>query len=669
MNILLSAAFFTLLTAVDTLVADQPPSNVFSLQCYENIKSITLRAECEHSDTLSLESILNPIYGLSLDMTIERTSELFLVRILMEDEAGKSYLVAEDYPMLGNQAIERYDGYCEETALMWNVVPKCLRIHSYGAKVTIFGLKITASLDKSCNSSEKVIDKNREILKQQAKLKSEAISECIKSQDKLWFAGVTSLSIMPFSDRMRVMGFSETCQTNGMEFYCGGIYDMVSIGRNANGNNLAAHNPSTTCISEFDWRNRHGKDWLTPVKDQGDSGYCTAFSAVSCLEALANLYYNRKLDLDLSEQEAAVCCDDSNPWYGIPFSSPLFYIVQNGVCDENAYPFVNDSLASKHCMSEEVSPNEIVSIDSYSYIQYFTEENVKKALINYGPLHTGFEVDDYTDTIPQKAHAMALYGYKVIEEGDIIHWLETYGNIGSHGMHDTIVVAPGNNLIGRTAWKFKNSYTNGNSSNPQYMYITFDELSHMLHPCILNTPITTMNYTDDDIVCEDADGDGYYFWGIGTKPRSCPFWVPEDPDGDDSNTHFGPMDDYGYMSEVNPCDSAVLYLEGAVPSFVNDTILRNAVISSGTTFELHGSLRFLYGATLTVESDAYFLIDGGKLITANLILMPGSTIVFDNNGEYVPPFNSSFVVPEGAILNLIKGTIHKHNQQPKNKNI
>ena len=71
MNILLSAAFFTLLTAVDTLVADQPPSNVFSLQCYENIKSITLRAECEHSDTLSLESILNPIYGLSLDMTIE----------------------------------------------------------------------------------------------------------------------------------------------------------------------------------------------------------------------------------------------------------------------------------------------------------------------------------------------------------------------------------------------------------------------------------------------------------------------------------------------------------------------------------------------------------------------------------------------------------------------
>lgn len=34
--------------------------------------------------------------------------------------------------------------------------------------------------------------------------------------------------------------------------------------------------PTTNCVEEFSWRNRHGKDWLTPVKDQGESGYCTA---------------------------------------------------------------------------------------------------------------------------------------------------------------------------------------------------------------------------------------------------------------------------------------------------------------------------------------------------------------------------------------------------------
>jgi hypothetical protein len=27
-----------------------------------------------------------------------------------------------------------------------------------------------------------------------------------------------------------------------------------------------------------------------------------------------------------------------------------------------------------------------------------------------------------------------------------------------------------------------------------------------------------------DIVCEDRDGDGYYYWGIGPKPSNCPLF-------------------------------------------------------------------------------------------------------------------------------------------------
>lgn len=147
------------------------------------------------------------------------------------------------------------------------------------------------------------------------------------------------------------------------------------------------------------------------------------------------------------------------------------------------------------------------------------------------------------------------------------------------------------------------------------------------------------------------------------KTFNCPSWVPEDADGDDSNPVLGPMDKYGHMSEVHPSDSVTLYLTGSVPSSANDTILQNAVISSGTSFKLQGTLRFLHGATLTVEPGGYFLIDGGSLITAKLILMPGSTIVFDNYGEYIPPYNTYFEVPEGALLQLIRGTVHKHYQQ------
>ncbi|MCK9311971.1 MAG: hypothetical protein M0P26_06810 [Bacteroidales bacterium] len=69
---------------------------------------------------------------------------------------------------------------------------------------------------------------------------------------------------------------------------------------------------------------------------------------------------------------------------------------------------------------------------------------------------------------------------------------------------------------------------------------------------ILNTPITSLNYTDTDIVCADRDGDGYYYWGIGSKPTHCPLCAPDEPDGDDSNPNLGPMDEYGYCAEITP---------------------------------------------------------------------------------------------------------------------
>lgn len=59
-------------------------------------------------------------------------------------------------------------------------------------------------------------------------------------------------------------------------------------------------------IDSFDWRNRHGINWDTSVKHQGSGGGCRAFATVSETELYVNLYYNQKLDLDLSEQDVTV---------------------------------------------------------------------------------------------------------------------------------------------------------------------------------------------------------------------------------------------------------------------------------------------------------------------------------------------------------------------------
>ena len=64
-------------------------------------------------------------------------------------------------------------------------------------------------------------------------------------------------------------------------------------------------------------------------------------------------------------------------------------------------------------------------------------------------------------------------------------------------------------------------------------------------------PITSIKYTDANIVCEDRDG--YYYWGIGPKPATCPN-CPDEEDGDDSDPTLGPMDEFGNCRQLYPSD-------------------------------------------------------------------------------------------------------------------
>ena len=62
----------------------------------------------------------------------------------------------------------------------------------------------------------------------------------------------------------------------------------------------------------------------------------------------------------------------------------------------------------------------------------------------------------------------------------------------------------------------------------------------------------TKEYDEDDIICEDADGDGYYFWGIGPKPSTCPEYAMYLPDFDDSNPFIGSINSNGIIENINP---------------------------------------------------------------------------------------------------------------------
>jgi hypothetical protein len=288
-------------------------SDLFKLDKKNNCSHFSLGKTCEKNDTLDLSFLNMAISGLSVDMDVTATNDDYLVRLIMEDECGMKYLVAECSPIITASKKHQFVGYCEETVSLWDVRPKEMRVYIYGAIVKINTLNYS-TLNRFSDKAE--WKKNFEQLREaQTFFKSDIINNRNKERHELWYAGVTPLSKMPFADRMRIIGGSESTVTDGVEYYIDGIFHVIDHNYNDSIDNMQIVSmPSINCVEEFSWRDRHGKDWLTPVKDQGQSGYCSAFTAISCLEAVANLYFNKKIDMDLSEQEAAVCNGSSNPW-------------------------------------------------------------------------------------------------------------------------------------------------------------------------------------------------------------------------------------------------------------------------------------------------------------------------------------------------------------------
>lgn len=635
-------------------------SDLFKLTEKNNNSHFLLDTTYEKNDTLDLNFLDTTISGLSVDMDVTATNDDYLVRLIMEDTKGKKYLVAECSPIITASKNLQIANYGEETVSLWNVRPKEMRIYIYGATVKVNTLNYSTTARFSDEAEwQKSYGQLREA---QTVFKSDIINNRNKARQELWYAGVTSLGKMPFAERMRIIGGSESAFTDGVEYYIGGIFHVIdhhfNDNNNINDNGQFTSMPRVNCVEEFSWRDRHGKDWLTPVKDQGESGYCSAFTAISCLEAVANLYFNQKIDLDLSEQEAAVCNNDNTPWTGMSLSAPLLYIKNYGVCEETAYPFVNTEAESHICRSGEISPSENVRINNYQYIS-LNEQAIKKALIKYGPLASGFTKYDHTippDSMPS-GHAMALYGYGVVHEGDNIFHLWNY-NADDHGLVPAFTVEEGSPFIGRTVWKFKNSYVNGDTINPPYMFIVYDNLMHMPGCYALVTPVSSLLYDEDDIIWEDADGDGFYNWGISeNKPSSCPSWIPEEKDGDDSDPYIGPIDEFGYTTDSNPEDNPIIYITTDTSSSSPASYSNNVIVQNNATWTISHEHHFHYGAWIQVKAGSELIIDSCALVSAKLILEPGSKLVISNGGTLITPVSAKFFAPIGATVDIISGTV------------
>lgn len=559
------------------------------------------------------------------------SSQSGYVRILLSDDYDYDLLVYESSPLVAVNGVDNFSGMAMETI-------------DISSDLALTKIKVEIKNAELRNLSVDVSAANLLRTQQQAKAdRITLINNNLRSRNALWVAGETSVSEMSFEEKKGLFG-GEVPDSQGFEYYVGGIFELYS--------DSIAFTQATrsSYVSSFDWRNRHGTNnpsspyynngghgWITSVKNQSSCGSCAIFSVLGTIEALANLFYNRFLNKDLSEQMIVSCypygnCATGKGWFP---RLTIDYIVTNGVCEESCFPY---SATDLPCLNKCSNPTENIKVSGRINCGTSTfpktVDAIKHNIIKYGPISGG---------VYSLSHAMSMIGWKEIQPGDDVY----LGNLNSH-----ITIPLNDSRIGQTAWLFKNSW--GSSwGNQGFGYMLLNDISDIEWTHVILTPITSPNYTNADIICEDRDGDGYYFWGIGTKPATCPYCTPNEPDGDDSNPNLGIMDEYGNCAVIIPL---VENITASQTWSTNRTLCKNVAIQPGATLTITATA-FSSNYTITIKNGGKLILSGGTIEDGYVIAQNGSELTISNNGKILLGNYDNLDVQLGAVFNLNYGEI------------
>lgn len=580
------------------------------------------------------------IIGFAVSGKLTKKGTDYYARILLCDRNGNDHLVLELYKEINNKDVLLLSDYCEETMILDSIQPVSIKIMLRDAEVQID--KITCLLPK-----EGYTLKDGNYQKDWMSCKKAQIQQIVEKINsynyknrKLWGADVTEISMLPWSKKNKVLGIAEdSINGRGFEYYTRGIFEFERDQNNAENNNSNPPLRNMAFPVSFDWRNRHGRNWMTSVKDQYPGQGCWAFATVGVTEALVRLYYNQDLPLDLSEQEVISCSDCGTNANGGHPDQAFQWIADNGISEEDAFPFANaDIPCTKNPNYQQLWRfNDAIEVP----IGQNKEDSIKKYLIQKGPLVSGYP--------GSPGHSMALVGFKTIQVGDTIQ-IDNINNTA-------YIVQENDGYKDKTYWVFKDSYGPSKiNEHAGYAYIYFNNLANMLIPFYAETPVYSISLTDQNIVCEDADGDGYYFWGISeTKPAYCPSWVPDTPDGDDSNINLGRIDPLGNISNLYPSG---ITIKTSRTYDTNMSLTNRVGIVNNGILTITSTINMIDGAHIRVCEGGILIIDGGTLQNANITMIPGSTLILRNNGKINMASNLSFDASKGVVVNIESGEIN-----------
>ena len=489
-----------------------------------------------------------PISGLTVSGSVHFETADDTVRVILTNADNQDFLVFEAGGKFSKTKDFKFSQRGDETAYLNQVVPKEIRIEkTSGAQISIDKIKVarngklgltklweflglTIQADTPAareKQSQKIHAKQEKIRESVEQDKIANLNAWLQKNHKRWKAGETSVSKMTYQQKKTFFGGS--VPNDDLQYYVGGVYDFGSPSSTTAGWSAGAGAGAGNYPDSFDWRNRHGQNWITPVKDQGpECGSCWAFASLAAIEATMNLYYNRQINPDLSEQWAV--CMLPNGCSGVIETELLTKLIgtdqTNALPNEKYFPYVGKDSSQGVCpanMHLDQSGVKITDYAGYLNPQYdvtamdkegsriksavITDDIIKENLIKNGPLYLALDnAGRYLGSKKDFSHGMLIVGYKTDNDG-------------------------------RTIWIIKNSWGTDWGDNG-YLISTIsiedrEDVIYIKQPYFTNENI--------EVSCTDNDNDGYYNWGIGPKPSTCPANAKAEEDCDDSNPNLGPM--------------------------------------------------------------------------------------------------------------------------------
>lgn len=583
-----------------------------------------------YCDTVITLDYQSAITGLSVSgvATLHHNSNS-LVRITLQDDYDTEYLVYELYPLLADSNIVYFDNVAFETMILDNVKAEQLNIKILNATLQL------DAINTSTNEVRNYAARQSSMLESQSTYIIGKLNANLEKNHMTWRAGETSISQLTYEEKKAMFG-GEVPNLGGLEYYIGGVFVMPGFSYSQTKQTSALSSVDTiTYVSEWDWRNRHGKNWVTSVKDQGQCGSCWVFSALGVIESYVNLYYNQQLNLDLSEQEIVSCygidgCKGGNP------NSALLRSKYNGVIDEESFPYVGEN---GDCNNKLIPSKELIKIDGHQlFFRSFYPENKLKEILYRAPV---------TFHVPSWKHFLVLVGYKTLQIGDEISVDKIMGG--------KTIIEEGDSLIGATVWILKNSWGESYGENG-YIYLVTDWVNISDSYYIIGE-ITSLSYDCSDIVIEDKDSDGYYFWGIGERPESIPSWAQEKADGDDSNPLYGALDAFGNLENISLASYPDIVLNTDAVWDEDNYVYNNVRIVSGGRLTVSADVKKYFASSIIVESGGELVINGGTISRGNVVVKSNGKISILGNGEIRLDNSNNFKVEKGGIFNQSFGKV------------